>query len=204
MSRKLKRENERRLRRKKLRLIIILLIVYVVFQCGYWFYRESMISMAVEDEFDIQKVVKIDTRPVAEKVSIVDNYEGYEVGAELVIPKINLDTFVLNEYSKEAMDVCPTKFKGPEANEIGNYCVTGHNYKKEKMFSDLINLKIGDEVCLIDNKNGKVSYTIYDIHKVKPDNTSDLEQDTDGKRVVTLITCVNYADLRLVIKAVEG
>jgi len=204
MSRRLKRENEKKIRKKKLRFVILLLIAYIIFQCCYWVYKESIISLAMEDDvFDIQKIVKIDTKPVKEKISIIDKYENYEVSAQLIIPKINLDTYILKEYSKQAMDICPTKFDGPDANEIGNYCVTGHNYKKEKMFSDLINLEIGDELYLLDNKNGKYTYTIYDIHKVKPDNTKDLEQSTDGKRVITLITCVNYADLRLIIKAVE-
>ena len=50
---------------------------------------------------------------------------------------------------------------------------------------------------------GKYTYTIYDIYKVKPENTASLNQETNGKRIVTLITCVNYSNTRLIIKAVE-
>lgn len=85
----------------------------------------------------------------------------------------------------------------------GNFCITGHNYKKDNMFYDLINLEIGDEFYLLDNKNGKYTYTIYDIYKVNPKNTECLNQNTDGKRIVTLITCVNYSNTRLIIQAKE-
>ena len=64
-------------------------------------------------------------------------------------------------------------------------------------------LKTGDEIYLLDNQNGKYVYTIYDIYKVKPNNTSPLKQNTNGKRIITLITCVNYSDNRLIVQAVE-
>ena len=102
------------------------------------------------------------------------------------------------------MDICASKFWGPEPNKIGNFCIVGHNYNKENMFSNLINLNIGDEIYLIDNKNGKITYTIFDIYKVKPQNTSPLDQNTAGKRIITLITCVNYSNNRLIVQAVEN
>ena len=53
------------------------------------------------------------------------------------------------------------------------------------------------------DENGKVVYKIYDIYKVKPENVEPLSQDTSEKRVVTLITCVNYSKNRLIVQAVE-
>lgn len=132
-----------------------------------------------------------------------ENYLGFEVIAKLEIPKIKLDTYVLKEYSKEAMDLCVTKLWGPNPNEIGNFCIIGHNYKKKNMFSKLINLEIGDIIFLQDKNNKTKEYVVYDIYKVEYDNISPLNEETQGRREVTLITCVNYTNNRLVIKARE-
>ncbi len=59
------------------------------------------------------------------------------------------------------------------------------------------------EFYLLDNKNGKYTYTIYDIYKVNPKNTECLNQNTNGKRIVTLITCVNYSNTRLILQAAQ-
>ena len=61
----------------------------------------------------------------------------------------------------------PTKYYGPHVNEIGNYCIAAHNYDKENMFNHIIELEIGDEIFLSDNRNGKCKYKVYDIYKVK-------------------------------------
>lgn len=135
--------------------------------------------------------------------TIDENYLGFEVIAKLEIPKIELDTYVLKEYSKEAMDICVTKLWGPNPNEIGNFCIIGHNYKKKNMFSKLINLEIGDNIFLQDKNNKKKEYVVYDIYKVEYDNIEPLNEETLGRREVTLITCVNYTNNRLVIKARE-
>ena len=132
-----------------------------------------------------------------------ENYLGFEVIAKLEIHKIELDTYVLKEYSKEAMDICVTKLWGPNPNEIGNFCIIGHNYKKKNMFSKLINLEIGDNIFLQDQNNKIKEYVVYDIYKVEYDNIEPLNEETLGRREVTLITCVNYTNNRLVIKARE-
>ena len=194
-------------RKSKTKILITFLVVFIflfiIFYLLIGIYKENKIKLKETEKTEVQVERTANEQEVKEKVNIQSTYSGYEVSAKLVIPKINLETYILKEYSKQAMDLSPTKFWGPDANEIGNFCITGHNYKKDNMFYDLINLSIGDEFELLDNKNGKYTYTIYDIYKVKPENTASLNQETNGKRIVTLITCVNYSNTRLIIKAVE-
>lgn len=190
--------------RNLIKSIFILIVFSTITYISVGIYKESKIKLKEKSKNKIQvEEANETTEEVREKVNIPNTYLDYEVTAKLVIPKIELETYILKYYTKERMDVCPTKFWGPEPNEIGNFCITGHNYKKDNMFYNLIDLEIGDEFYLLDNKNGKYTYTIYDIYKVKPQNTDSLEQDTGGKRIVTLITCVNYSDTRLIIQAVE-
>ena len=146
-------------------------------------------------EKDIEKHKKSNLEePVPEK------YLGYKVDAKLEIPKININSNVLKEYTKEGLEVCISKFWGANPNEIGNYCIAGHNYGRNNMFGYLGVLEVGDKIYLSDNKYGKFSYTIYDKYRIEADDTSSISQDTD-RREITLITCTSYSNKRLIIKA---
>lgn len=135
-----------------------------------------------------------------EQVNLPTTYKGYVVSAKLYIPKINLNTYVLDDKSDEAMWICPTKYYGPEPNEEGNYCIAAHNYDRKNMFNHIIELEIGDTIYLSDNKNGKVKYEVYDIYKAIPSNTEALLQNTNGKTEITLITCSDYSSKRIIVK----
>ncbi len=85
--------------------------------------------------------------------------------------------------------------------KYGNFCIAGHNYLNNKMFGKLKKLEIGDKFSLYDKINNNIEYEIYDIYRVKPSNVSCLSQDTQGKREVTLITCSDNANYRIIVKA---
>ncbi len=192
-------------KKKILKIIFILSMLLTLIYIFIGVYKEDKIKLKEEitPEIQITRTNSNIKNEEKEKVDIVQEYLGYEVNAELVIPSINLDTYVLKEFSDEAMKVSVVKFWGPGPNEIGNFCIAGHNYKNSNMFYNLIDLKEGDEIYLLDNKNGKYTYIINEIYRVKPENISPLNQNTDGKRVITLISCVNYSDNRIIIHATE-
>lgn len=194
---------------KIIKLIILLAIIIIIIYTLIGIYKENTIKLSEIEEgtknvTNIERVVEIkEIEAEHEKVDIPESYLGFAVSAQLIIPQINLETYVLKDFSSEGLNICPSKFWGAEPNEIGNFCVAGHNYQKENMFKNLKKLKIGDEFYLLDNKNGKYTYTIYDIYKVKEEDISPIDEETNGKRIVTLITCVNYTNYRLIVKAVE-
>ena len=137
------------------------------------------------------------------KEEIISNYNGYDVIAKLEIPKIDLETYVLKDYSVEALNISVTKFWGADANKIGNFCIAGHNFKNENMFRNLKKLEIGDKLTISDNEIGRIEYEIYEIYKVEPEDVSCLSQDTNETREVTLITCTNDSKKRIIVKARE-
>ena len=136
------------------------------------------------------------------KEEILENYNGYSVCAKLEIPVISLETYVLSEYSTQNLNVSVTKFFGPNPNEIGNFCVAGHNFRNKNMFKNLKKVEIGDEIFLKDNKVGKVKYIVYEIDKVFPNDVSCLEQNSEV-REITLITCTSDSKKRIIVKAKE-
>lgn len=197
--------------KKIIKLSIILIISAIIGNTIYGIYKESTISdtpnkTAIINENNTEliknNVNSNEKNKNSIKEKIAKEYKGYVVSAKLEIPKIKLDTYVLDEKSEEAMWVCPTKYYGPEPNEVGNYCIAAHNYDKENMFNHIIELEIGDKIYLTDNKNGRIEYRVYDIYKTEPENTEPLMQDT-GKTEITLITCSDYSSKRIIVKAVK-
>lgn len=197
--------------KSRLRITILGIIFGIIIYAGFGFYKEKQIELVEEENpqiviENVSNKVKINTViPVKiEQELVPQTYLDYDVIAKLEIPKIKLETNVLKNYTNEGMKVCSSKFFGPEPNEIGNFCIAGHNTKRENMFNHLIDLEKGDELYLTDNNNGKIGYTIYNIYRVKPQNTSPIGQETNGNKIVTLITCVNYSKSRLIVQAIAN
>lgn len=205
--RKLRREKKKDKVKSKIRIAILGILFCITFYVGIGIYKENKIKLVEENKPLVEKVAEeipiVPVVPVETEI-LPKTYMGYEVIAKLEIPKINLETNVLKDYTADGMKVCSSKFFGPEPNRVGNFCIAGHNYDQENMFNHLINLEKGDELYLTDNKNGKLNYTIYDIYRVKPQNTAPIGQETNGNRIVTLITCVNYSRSRLIVQAIEN
>ena len=135
--------------------------------------------------------------------SILTTYKGYPVIAKLEIPKIDLETYVISEYNNQALGVSVTKFYGGNPNEVGNFCIAGHNYITNNMFHDLKKLSVGDTFTLIDNNAHEGIYKIYLVETVEPDETQCLSQKTNGRIEVTLITCTTDSSKRIIVKAVK-
>lgn len=136
--------------------------------------------------------------------SVIEEYRGYKVIAKLEIPSIDLETYVLEEYSNNALNISVTKFWGANPNEVGNLCIAGHNFQNKNMFHNLRKLKKGDNIFITSNENGKVQYSIYNVYKVLPEDVGCLSQETNGKKEITLITCTNDSKKRIIIKARES
>ena len=160
-------------------------------------------GMPEEDTIKDSENTTQDTSIHQTKGSILTTYKGYPVIAKLEIPKINLETYVISEYSNQALGVSVTKFYGGDPNEIGNFCIAGHNYITKNMFHDLKKLSIGDTFTLVDTNNHEGIYKIYLVEIVEPNETQCLSQKTDGRIEVTLITCTTDSSKRIIVKAVK-
>lgn len=137
--------------------------------------------------------------------STVTTSDGNEYNTEAVFefPRLGISYPVLSDENDTLLKVSLCKYWGPSPNNVGNYCIVGHNYKSGKMFGKLSDAETGDEVTLTDLLGRKVTYSIYNKYKVVPTDVSCTSQLTNGKRELTLITCTNYGQERLVLKARE-
>lgn len=127
----------------------------------------------------------------------------YTVESILNIPSLDINYPILSETSEELLKISLNKYWGPKPNEIGNYCIVGHNYRNGKMFGKLSEIEVGDTIYLTDSKKNKLTYKVYNKYVVSPDDVRCTSQLTGGKREVTLITCTNYGTQRLVVKCTQ-
>lgn len=206
------RKERRKIKEKKvLNVAFIVAIIGIFFYIGIEIYKEKkqenenyyQVKKLVIDEYESSSMDK-DKKEIKEypKEKIEESYKGYDVVAKLEIEKIKLETYVIN-FSESALNISVTKFWGPNPNEVGNFCIAGHNFKNKNMFHNLKKLEIGDKLILKDNNVGIIEYEIYNIYTVNPEDVSCLSQNTEGKKEITLITCTNDSKKRIIIKSRE-
>ena len=129
------------------------------------------------------------------------------VDGKVTIPKINVEYAILDGESdseaetEELLKTSPVKFHGPEINEVGNYCIVGHNYRNSKFFSKVPTLVNGDIIQITDSVGNMIQYQIYDKYIVDPTDVSCTSQNTGGKKEITLITCTDDSKQRVIVKA---
>lgn len=133
----------------------------------------------------------------------------YETIATVTIPKINVTYPVIDgptdsaEETEDLLKISPTKFWGPEPNEVGNFCIVGHNYRNTRFFSKVPTLVEGDIVEITDLSGKTIQYKIYTKYQVDPTDVNCTTQLTNGKKEITLITCTDDSKYRVVVKAKE-
>ena len=132
---------------------------------------------------------------------VASNGKKYKMVGKIQIPKINIDYPILSETTDSLLKVSVCKFWGSNPNEVGNLCIAGHNYRNKKFFSKVPTLKVGDTINVTDLTNQTLTYSVYDMYTVSPTDVSCTTQRTNGKKIVTLITCTNDSKQRVVVKA---
>ena len=162
---------------------------------------DNDVMIIVVDEENIEEPKKIEEQgQIASNTYTASNGKKYSTEAIVTIPSIGISYPVLTETSDTLLEISVNKYWGPEPNEVGNYCIVGHNYRNGKMFGRLSELVNGDIVKLEDLTGRILTYKVYNKYVVQPTDTRCTSQLTNGKKEMTLITCTNYGKERLVVK----
>lgn len=165
---------------------------------------DGIIVVAIEDNEEDDAQIIENTQSVPETVEYTTTTGiTYSVEAVLNIPRLGINYPVISEWSEELLKISLNKYWGPKPNEVGNYCIVGHNYKSGKMFGNLPAITNGDIIELTDMTGRTIKYSVYDRYQVTPTDTACTSQLTGGKKELTLITCKEYGQERLVVKARE-
>lgn len=91
--------------------------------------------------------------PDEQKVTAKDGTVYYTIG-QIYIPSINCQYPILSSETENfdtLLKIAPCKFHGANPNEIGNFCIVGHNYKNSQFFSKVPKMQNGDIIEITDN-----------------------------------------------------
>lgn len=132
-----------------------------------------------------------------------DEYKIGDVIGVLNIPKIGIEVAIKRGVSDEILDTAIGHFDNTSMpGEYGNFAVAGHRaYTKNKFFSNLDKIEIGDEINILQNRiNHK--YIVDSIEIVEPDRVDVVESKDMNKKEITLVTCTPkyVGSHRLIVK----
>lgn len=130
------------------------------------------------------------------------SFNNFVIGI-IKIDKLKLDYPILSEESEELLKIAPCRFAGPMPNEIGNLCIAGHNYIDNTFFARISSLTFGDEIKIYGIDGNLVKYSVFNKTEVESSDLSCTDQNTFGKRIVTLMTCNSIKKTRIIIQAAE-
>lgn len=147
-------------------------------------------------------ITKLYSNSISDKsLDFNQDIENCHIIGIIEITKININYPIFSTYNDNLLKTSPCRFYGPLPGKVGNLCIAGHNYNNEKFFSKISNLKINDEILIYNNYNKRFSYYVYDIYEVKPDNLSPVYSYKSNQKELTLITCNNFNNNRIIVKA---
>ena len=135
---------------------------------------------------------KISSIPYKMFDSISETYVTLDIIGFIQIPKISLNYPISKTLTDKNLNLLPCKVCGPEINCFDNL-----------FFSNLNLLCIGDSIYLYDLYNNFKIYSVYHINEVDETNTNCLNRSSNNIKEITLITCNNYTQKRLIVVAKE-
>lgn len=190
--------------KKLINILIIILVISAIILLGVIVYRYSQYQKNSQEAVAVAEKIEEEFEQTLETNNKVEmEYKGYQVVGIIEIPKINIKYPILSETNEDSIQYSITKFAGEDINSIGNFVVAGHNYLDGSMFGKVKQLEIGDKIKLTDLYNNTISYEIFDIYSVNPNDTSVIKSVKEDSREVTLITCTKGHIERLITRARE-
>ncbi|EHK2348837.1 class D sortase (plasmid) [Clostridium perfringens] len=193
---------------KKILVILILIGISLISVASYIDYKDNNIKNDLisnyENNSSIDNFIEKENDNIENKVSNKFEYKEETINSKrtnvigiLKIKSIGLKApIVLGE---ENLDYVVAKYRS-SANfgQVGNVILAGHNNMKGSIFKNLYKVKIGD-VIEIKTDNNIYKYKLTERVIVNPSDSSLLNQDISEKEI-TLITCINRAKERLILK----
>ncbi|MBQ6687467.1 MAG: sortase [Bacilli bacterium] len=82
-------------------------------------------------------------------------------------------------------------------------CIAAHNYDNDKFFSRINTLSYNDIIYIYNLNGEKQEYNVTKNFETEFNDTSCTSQDTNEKQELTLVTCNNVNNKRIIVKALK-
>lgn len=131
------------------------------------------------------------------------DYEGTTtVTPKIKIPRTGINLTIYPEMSLSAMERGAVIFATDNGlNEVGNTVISAHNTVNSRFFSKNARLQIGDLIYVTDPSGRQLTYTVYNKYITGPNDASYIDRDTDGDTEISLTTCTDDGQQRIIIWA---
>jgi len=126
----------------------------------------------------------------------------FDPAGTLIIQSLGIKVPVMNVYEASERQFQAALIEGvvhypgtAAAGQVGNDYIFGHSSdyiwskgKYKTVFATLPKIQIGAEVILFDLAGNKYTYKVFETKIVMPSDTSVLQQDTGGRKILTVQT----------------
>lgn len=184
-----------------LSIIFIITILSLITYNKINLYKKEKYSSQILNNYNITKLYS--NSPSTDLSNYTENIENSYITGIIEIPKINIYYPIFSTYNDDLLKISPCKFYGPQPGKTGNLCIAGHNYDNNKFFSKIANLTENDEIFIYNNSNKKFTYYVFEIYEVKPNDISPVYSYNKNLKQLTLITCNNLNNNRIIVKAFQ-
>lgn len=186
-------------------ILFLLLIIYLFF---YWqnLHKNSTYSDSLLYNYNLTRLYA-DTENSNDIYSnnfftiLDENAKSNYILGIIEIKSINLYYPIFAYYSDNDLKVSPCRFYGPEPGKVGNICILGHNYNSNMFFSNVNLLKVNNEIVLYDNSQNAFNYFVESVYEVNNNDFSPIYDYDKNEKNLTLITCNNINNNRIIIRA---
>lgn len=184
----------------------VLLIAFIIGTFIYKsinIYKQEKYSKQILENYNIIRIYSnlssINTEPDSSITKNNITSDMQNILGTISIPKLNIQYPVFSNFDNELLKISPCRFFGPNLGENGNICIAGHNYDNNKFFSNIASLNVNDEILLTNNLNKVFYYYVNKIYEVKHNDLSPIYSYDDNKKQLTLVTCNNKNNNRIII-----
>ncbi len=164
------------------------------------YFISSVIKQKNNNNFSIYLSQKININNIYLNSNFQSSSNSLIIGT-IEIPNLNIKYPVFSYYSDNLMKIGPCRLYGSISHTASNLCIIAHNYNNSQFFSQLYKLENNDQIKVQNNSGITLYYYVYNKYEVPYYDTSCTNQETYGRKELTLITCTNYNNKRLIIKA---
>ena len=190
----LKNESYKSKIKKNFKIQLYFSILLIVFIFGTFIYKSIKISKQEKYSKQILENYNI--------IRIYSNLSSINTEPDSLITKNNITSDkqnIFSNFDNEFLKISPCRFFGPNFGENGNICIAGHNYDNNKFFSNIASLNVNNEILLTNNLNKVFCYYVKKIYEVKPDDLSPIYSYDNSKKQLTLVTCNNRNNNRIIV-----
>lgn len=182
------------------------IIAILITLSSFLFYKFSLskkenFSDLLINNYNISKLYSENTNTSNQDYVVSDD----TVLGVIEIPSLTISYPFFAGLNDDLLKKAPCRFFGAlpseNSNEKNNLCIAGHNYDNNKFFSNVKKLQVDNQIIIHDNFSHSFTYSVFKNYEVNNDDLSPIYTNFTNGNELTLVTCNNFNNKRIIIKA---